>query len=346
MAVFNKVKAAALASIETVLSHYCPGGKRQGREYLPLNPLRSDSKTGSFSINLDTGAFSDFATSDCKGGDLIALVAYIEGVKQGEAAKRLSQFLGLAIEKTDTHKRSTSSQNKAVDTSTPPVIKKSEWVAILPIPDNAGNAPMHPKYGKPSMSWKYHDSLGNVLCLLYRFEPQQGLERKQFMPLTYCKHESGKHEWRWQSLTEPRPLYNLHQITKRKHDLVIVCEGEKAADAASVLYPDAVVTTMLNGSQSVAKTDWTPLKNREVWLLPDNDVAGKKCMQQVAEQLAKVKAANIQHINLAAFGELAPKDDAADLLARGWTVDKMRATVNQDNFWGCSRLALNISPLL
>lgn len=101
MAHFHQVKAAALASIESVLSHYCPNGKRQGREYLPLNPVRSDSKTGSFSINLDTGAFSDFATSDCKGGDLIALVAYIEGVNQGQAANRLSQFLGLAIEKPD-----------------------------------------------------------------------------------------------------------------------------------------------------------------------------------------------------------------------------------------------------
>ena len=332
MADFSKIKAAALASIESVLSHYCPGGKRQGHEYLPLNPVRSDSKAGSFSINLNTGAWSDFATND-KGGDLIALVAYIEGVKQGEAANRLSQYLGLANEKPDAYKRATSPLNKAGDTSTPPAIKKSEWAAVLPIPDNAGNAPMHPKYGKPSMQWTYHDALGNVLCLLYRFEPQAGLERKQFMPLTYCKHENGKHEWRWQGLPEPRPLYNLHQITKRKKDFVIVCEGEKAAEAASVLYPDAVVTTMLNGSQAVAKTDWTPLKKREVWLWSDNDTAGKKCMQQVAEQLVKVKAAEIQHINLAVFGKLEPKDDAADLLARGWTVDEMRATVNQDNFF-------------
>lgn len=332
MADFQKIKAAALASIESVLSHYCPGGKRQGREYLPLNPVRSDSKTGSFSINLDTGAWSDFATGD-KGGDLIALVAYIEGVKQGEAANRLSQFLELTSEKTDAHKRATSPQSKGVDTSISAPIKKTEWVAVLPIPGDAGRPPTHPKYGMPSMLWKYHDAKGNVLCFLYRFEPQAGLERKQFMPLTYCKHESGQYQWRWQGLPEPRPLYNLHQITKRKDDFVIVCEGEKAADAASALYPDAVVTTMLNGSQSVAKTDWTPLKERVVWLWPDNDVAGRKCMQQVAEQLVKVKAAEIQHINLAAFGKLEPKDDAADLLARGWTVDKMRHTVNQDNFF-------------
>ncbi|MGZ8262071.1 MAG: DUF927 domain-containing protein, partial [Methylotenera sp.] len=341
MADFQKIKAAALAGIESVLSHYCPGGKRQGHEYLPLNPVRSDSKPGSFSINLNTGAWADFATDD-KGGDLIALVAYIEGIKQGEAANRLSQFLGLSHEKSDARKRATSSPSKAGDISTPPTIKKSGWAAVLPIPDNAGIAPMHHKYGKPSMQWAYHDALGNVLCLLYRFEPQQGVERKQFLPLTYCKHESGKHEWRWQGLQEPRPLYNLHHIAKRKDDIVIVCEGEKAADAASVLYPDAVITTMLNGSQSVDKTDWTPLKNRVVWLWADNDVAGKKCMQQVNDQLIKIKAAEIQLINLAVFGKLEAKDDAADLLARGWTVDNMRATVNQDNFFE----AVKVAPLI
>ncbi len=183
------------------------------------------------------------------------------------------------------------------------------------------------------MQWKYHNALGNVLCLLYRFEPQQGIERKQFLPLTYCKHESGRFEWKWKGLPEPRPLYNLHQITNRKDDVVIVCEGEKSCDAAAELYPEAVTTTMLNGSQSVSKTDWTPLKGREVWLWSDNDPAGKKCMQQVAEQLVKVKAAEIQHINLSVFGKLQPKDDAADLLTKGWSVDNFRATVNQHNFF-------------
>lgn len=338
MADFNRIKAASMSNIESVLAHYCPNGKRQGREYLPLNPVRSDSKAGSFSINLDTAAWSDFATGD-KGGDLIALVAYIEGVKQGEAAKRLSQFLGLSTEKNEAYKRATTPPNKAIDTNAPPVIKKIEWAAVLPIPNDAPPPPMHPKHGKPSMQWHYHDAKGNVLCLLYRFEPQAGLDRKQFMPLTYCTNESGKHEWKWQALPEPRPLYNLHLITKRKDDIVVVCEGEKAAEAASVLYPEAVITTMLNGSQSVSKTDWTPLKNRVVWLWADNDEAGKKCMQQVAEQLVKVKAAEIQHINLFVFGKLEAKDDAADLLARGWTVDNFRHTVNQDNFFEALKVA-------
>jgi hypothetical protein len=40
---FERIKAAALSSIEAVLAHWLPGGKRRGHEYLPLNPRRSDS---------------------------------------------------------------------------------------------------------------------------------------------------------------------------------------------------------------------------------------------------------------------------------------------------------------
>lgn len=115
---FGSVKAAALASIDAVLNRWAPGGKRQGDEYLPTNPTRADSKAGSFSINLKTGAWGDFATGD-KGGDLVALVAYIDGVKQSEAAARLAAFLGLNLPENDPPKRTTSARNAAADTQSP-----------------------------------------------------------------------------------------------------------------------------------------------------------------------------------------------------------------------------------
>ncbi|WP_137719959.1 DUF927 domain-containing protein [Methylobacillus flagellatus] len=333
MAAFAQIKAAALTSIDSVLSRWCPGGKQQGREYLPLNPRRSDSKSGSFSINLDTGAWSDFATGD-KGGDLIALVAYIEGMKQGEAAKLLASFLGITTEKADTQNRVTSSRNSPVDTGAPATSKKSGWIAVLPVPDDAGEPPAaHSAHGKPSMIWKYHDAAGGLLCLVYRFEPRKGAERKQFCPLTYCENTSGKREWRWQGLPEPRPLYRLPQLVARPGAQVIVCEGEKAADAGALLFPDAVVTTMLNGAQSVRKTDWQALAGRNVWLWPDNDKAGTDCMRLVAGLANEAKATSVQTINLEAFEEpLADKDDAADLLARGWTAEKMALVAAKPEF--------------
>ena len=335
---FSLVKTRALDSIEAVLSRWTPGGKRQGDEYLPINPTRSDSKPGSFSINLKTGAWGDFATGD-KGGDLVALVAYIDGVAQAEAAKRLSEFLGLNLQKTDPPKRATSARNCTayIKPSTQEI--KRAWRALLPVPADAPPPPkQHSKHGNPSMRWEYRNANG-LLCWVYRFEPKGERDRKQFCPLTFCEDANSKREWRWQGLPDPRPLYHLDQLTALPDAPVIVCEGEKAANAAAVLFPDAVSTTMLNGAQSPHKTDWTPLQDRTVLLWPDNDSAGQACMDSVTDLLTKTGAASVQRVNLVAFARTSGTDsegkptfsesatplpekwDAADALAQGWTAE-------------------------
>lgn len=337
---FKRINAAALSSVDAVLNRWLPGGKQNGHEYQVLNPTRTDSKLGSFSINCNNGAWADFA-SDGKGGDLVALVAYLDGIPQGEAAKRLAEFLGLAVEKTDPAKRATSDPKRAgntiAPTPTPTPTNKPAWRVLLPVPD--GTPPpyaTHSKHGKPSLRWKYHDAAGQLLCWVYRFEPKDEGERKQFMPLTYCEDATGKRVWRWQGLPDPRPLYCLDKLHSNIDAPVIVAEGEKAADAAALLFPDAVCTTMLNGAQSPHKSDWRPLAGRVVWLWPDNDEAGRECMAKVAKLAKEAGAKSVEMFNLAAFAcapgvgmddapclsgarPLPEKWDAADAVAAGWT---------------------------
>ena len=315
----KQVAAAALNSIDSVLANWCAGGKREGHEYVALNPNRSDSTSGSFKINLSTGAWADFAI-DLRGGDLVALVAYLDGVSQFEAAKLLGAFLGIAYQKSDTQKRATSPQSKAGNANVSTIKETSEWLALLPVPIDAPAPPaMHFRHGKPSMQWVYRLSDG-VACYVYRFDGKSAGERKQFAPLTYCEHgTSKKREWRRQGIPEPRPLYKLDKIISNAGALVVVCEGEKAADAAAQLLPDAVITTMLNGAQSPNKSDWQPLSGRDVWLWPDNDDAGQKCMIAIRNLLKIAGAASIKTINLSAFKNLPDKGDAADLLVAGFT---------------------------
>jgi len=332
---FKRINAAALSSIERILSHWLPGGKRNGHEYQAINPTRSDSKLGSFSINLNTGAWADFASDD-KGGDLVALVAYLEGSKQSDAAKRLAEFLGMASEKTAPPKRATSAPKNAGSAITPPKANKAAWRALLPVPSDAPPPfSIHSKHGKPSIRWEYRNEAGQLLCLVYRFEPKNEGERKQFFPLTYCGDGTGAHAWRWQGLPDPRPLYRLDKLTANPGAPVVVCEGEKAADAAALLFPDAVCTTMLNGAQSPHKTNWQPLAGRVVWLWPDNDEAGRECMVKVAALVRDAGAASVEAFNLDSFarhpagdidvpefGGLRPlpeKWDAADAVAEGCT---------------------------
>jgi putative DNA primase/helicase len=91
---FDEVKSAALADIRGVLGRFLPGGKIVRGKYVVLNPTRRDRSLGSFHVNLTSGRWADFATDD-RGRDLISLVAYLKSISQYEAAKGLSEMLGV-----------------------------------------------------------------------------------------------------------------------------------------------------------------------------------------------------------------------------------------------------------
>jgi len=87
---FKSIGREALDRSPALLMDLLPGGRIQGLEYVVKNPTRSDHSPGSFSINILTGRWCDFATGE-RGGDLISLVAYIKSLPQGEAARDLAR---------------------------------------------------------------------------------------------------------------------------------------------------------------------------------------------------------------------------------------------------------------
>jgi hypothetical protein len=91
---FKRVNGAALAVLPAVINRLLPGGRIIAGEYSARNPRRADKRAGSFKINIRTGRWCDFATGD-GGGDVVSLVAFLEGVSQYEAARLLSQMLGV-----------------------------------------------------------------------------------------------------------------------------------------------------------------------------------------------------------------------------------------------------------
>jgi len=323
---FAEVKAASLRAIEQVLAHWLPGGRRVdgGKEYSAPNPTRADKRAGSFKVNLAKGTWSDFATGD-SGGDLIDLVRYLEHCTDLEACQRLANFLGL----------------NAADPAPAAPPKAPEWLAVRPIPAEAMARiyKTHRQHGAPSKVWIYRDAEGQPLMVLYRFDKApdaQGRREKVFAPLTWCRNAAGATQWRWSGLPAPRPLLRLDELAQRPAAPVVLCEGEKAADAAAELLPGYVATCWPNGSKSWHKADFSPLAGREVLLWPDNDAPGLACMDEVAERLHALGAASVRTLALTLFGqrpgldgerptfapggEWAEGDDAADALAKGWTV--------------------------
>lgn len=96
----NKIRDVAQAAAvhaEGLVTAWLPEGKRKGDEWETLNPVRGDRSPGSFHVNLNTGAFNDFADPSAKGGDLVSLRAYLDGVRQLDAARSIDHELSLGF---------------------------------------------------------------------------------------------------------------------------------------------------------------------------------------------------------------------------------------------------------
>ena len=118
-------------------------------------------------------------------------------------------------------------------------------------------------------------------------------------------------------------MFNLPDLVSKPKAPVVICEGEKAAEAAAPIFPSSIATTSSGGAGAAAKTDWTPLAGRSILIWPDHDAAGEKYAREVAAILAALdcSVAIIDAKALAAIdptgGAREPRDkwDAADAVA-------------------------------
>lgn len=137
---------------------------------------------------------------------------------------------------------------------------------------------------------------GKLLGYVLRFDQPDG--SKEFLPATYCENTAtGAREWRFEAWLPPRPLYGLDRLAQHPTAPVIVCEGEKAADAGAELLPDHAAVTSPNGAKSATKADWRVLAGRDVTLWPDNDPdndnEGRDFAAAVARALRGVAAVEV-----------------------------------------------------
>jgi putative DNA primase/helicase len=145
------------------------------------------------------------------------------------------------------------------------------------------------RYGSYSATWTYHDANGEAVGMIVRWDIPGG---KDIRPMR--KTSQG---WIIGGMPEPRPLYRLPELLARPNERVYVCEGEKAADAATTI--GLLATTSPHGCESAGKADWTPLAGREVVVLPDNDDAGGGYARDVTAILLKLpSAATVKVIQL------------------------------------------------
>jgi uncharacterized protein (DUF927 family) len=192
---------------------------------------------------------------------------------------------------------------------------ESEGELVLPVP---ADAPLMPKthfaLGQPTERWFYHDAAGAVLSAIFRFDKADG--SKEFLPLTLWRDAQGL-RWRWKMVPVPRPLYNLHKLAERLHAPVVICEGEKSADAAARIFPKSVATTSPGGANAAEKTNWNALRGRRVLIWPDNDMPGHNYAVKVGATLAALEC-DVSVIDAAALARIAPGGGACETTKDGW----------------------------
>jgi hypothetical protein len=137
-----------------------PGGKRIGREYVAKNPTRPDRRAGSSKVNLQTGRWADFATGD-KGGDAVSLAAYLFGLRQSEAARRLADapchFRGHAMNDI-AEIEAPFAPLRSVEII-PMATSESEGELVVPVPADAPAMPQtQRRTGRPRKAEREHNA--------------------------------------------------------------------------------------------------------------------------------------------------------------------------------------------
>ncbi len=173
----------------------------------------------------------------------------------------------------------------------------SSYVAQKPVKKSV---PMD-DLGPATAKWDYFNEDNKLIACVYRYDPPGG---KEFRPWDVA---SKKHR-----APEPRPLYNQPGIKDAKE--VVLVEGEKCADA--LIKQDITGTTAMNGAKApIEKTDWSPLKGKDVVIWPDNDEAGTEYAERAAEAIAAAGAISVRVLRIPK--DKPPKWDAADAVDEG-----------------------------
>ncbi len=328
---YQTINNQAKESLEQICRRWLPNGQRAGSEW-EVGSLAGESGR-SLKIHLTgtkQGVWKDFS-AETGGNDPVSLIAAIEGISQSAAAHLLIEFLNIRIEAQDDRRPVKPAPNAKSS--------EQEWQIIMPVPVDAPTPPeKHPRHDKPDHTYSYRDINGALLGCVLRWDEGPKRKKKIISWQVYAKNiKTGKAEWKWQGFPEPRPLYGLELLHAKPAGRVILCEGEKAVDACSLLLPDDVAMTWPGGSKAVSKADFGPLNGRDVVMWPDADDPGRTAMKSAARMLKAAGAKSIQSVSLPALeaardaGQIPDGYDAADLLEEGWTPDRMAVFIRDDS---------------
>lgn len=275
--------------------------KKEGAEYVGLCCFHNDTtRPGNLKINPQKQVWACFACGahEEHGADAIGFLMKAESIEFPEACRRLLNGSGTSRPQIPVAQRELTKPPPRI-TCTPP--------------EDAPPAPLHHKqYGDPAATWTYRTATGALLGYVCRWNTPEG---KEYRCITWGQQGTLPAGWERKHFSDSnglRPIYGLDRLTANPNKQILICEGEKAADAAQALFPGMVAIAWPGGAQSCSRVDWSPLKGRKVVLWPDNDEPGITAMGKLCERLQNI-AIEIKGLRVT---DMPPGWDAAD-----WTPD-------------------------
>ncbi|WP_370682153.1 hypothetical protein [Comamonas sp. GB3 AK4-5] len=295
---YKALADALLPMADRLVPEWLSGGRREGHEW-KCGSLAGEAGS-SCSVNLTTGAWSDFAgDADDSGRDLLSLYAKIHDLPMAKAAVQLAREHGLegvaGLVKTAAGKPVQPLANPR-QAPAPKAQVKEAWSTLRPVPSFAP-PPTFSHFSRLPVDLMHRAEyrLGADLSgYVVRFRCSDG--SKDTLPYTFCKSDSdGAAKWHWKTWDEPRPLF-LPGFALPNGRTVVVVEGEVKAEVLQQLLDDYApgiycVVSWPGGSPAWKKADWAWLAGCTVILWPDCDALRERLTKAEREQVADDEAA-------------------------------------------------------
>ena len=156
----------------------------------------------------------------------------------------------------------------------------------------------------------YKSASGNPVAAVLRFDRSDGATDENGKPIkTFRPIHAVNDGWKLGDPPGLLHLFHLPEITNGD-GTIHFCEGEKAAEEGTAIGLTCI--TSMHGAKSAGKTDYAPLRNRDVVIHPDNDRKGREYAEDVAVRAYAAGAASIKIVSLP---NLPKKGDMADYVA-------------------------------
>lgn len=273
---FTALADALLRDADNLVPRWLPGGDRRGHEYV-CGSL-AGGKGSSFSVNLVSGKWADFA-SDEKGNDLLSLYAAIHNLSQGKAAADVAREEGLEDVAGIVMGADPAAPPKPPRPAPPPARPKPEpegWATVVPVPSTAMEPIFKHFHRQPGdIEHKAVYQVGDELHgFVVRFRTSDG--GKDTLPYTWCQSaRDGAAKWNWRQWDEPRPLFFPGKQLPEGRTVILV-EGERKGECLQALMDAGApgvycVVSWPGGSKAWQKANWALLAGCTVIAWPDCD---------------------------------------------------------------------------